>query len=161
MLKKTLVTLGMCLMLMVSVVSAESHDKTMELLDKYQDMRLSCEAGMNKVDYERKYRDLYIATMKLANTLDLESLGRFIRALECYEDAKDIWGYRNEWFYEQNLPQLHNEYPKAKKEVYRDAVGQFYRPSYVEYVIGVANIFEKDLEEKIKEKQQKQEKTAE
>lgn len=151
-------------MLMVSVVSAESQDKTMELLDKYQDMRLSCEAGINKVDYEREYRDLYVATMKSEENIDKETYSKFHKILNYYDDAKTIWTISYDLCTQEDFDKLNNKYPNISKEVYHDIFGGYGKIDVANYIVKIANTEEKQLEKFLKERtveQQKQEKTAE
>ena len=85
---KRMFTLLLGLMLICSIAVASPVD---DLLSKYQDMRLGCEAGINRLDYSRNYRELYVATRKQENTIDKETYDKFYGVLMYYKDINSVW----------------------------------------------------------------------
>ena len=65
--RKTIVVITCLLMLVFGTCYATD---TTDLLEKYQEMSYITDAGINRLDYNKEYRKLYIETQKAKDKLD-------------------------------------------------------------------------------------------
>ena len=146
---KRVFTLLLGLMLICSIAVASPVD---DLLSKYQDMRLGCEAGINRLDYSRNYRELYVATRKQENTIDKETYDKFMSVLSYYEDAKTMWECDYDLIYKDDRELLKNKYPTLRNDVYSDIFGNYGKTDMVNYIMKIADKRERELETMIQPK---------
>lgn len=145
------------LVLGTSICSAsdDQNKVTQDLLDKYQEMQYSVEAGITKVDYGRQYRELYIATQKAQGKIPQETYDKFLDAMKSYDNASTFWGKQYPVYYLSDVKGYVDDINRFKNEALRDVMGRFYKDSVVSYILGEANdktrALTKELQSKLKE----------
>lgn len=120
-----------------SVVNAA--DVTADLLEKYQDMQYSTEAGITKVDYDRKYRELYIATQKAQGKIPQETYDKFSSALRSYDNASTIWNTPGQMFRFNEVKPYVDEPEYFKVSMVNDVFGRYYKDDIVQYLFRESN----------------------
>jgi hypothetical protein len=124
------------LCLWTSVVYASD---TTDLLEKYQEMQYSTEAGITKVDYDRKYRELYIATQKAQGKIPQGTYDKFSSALKSYNNAAKFWNFEYEVYYFSDVKDYIENPTKFKEDTAKDVFGRYDRDCVVAYFFGEAN----------------------
>ncbi|HMM21825.1 MAG TPA: hypothetical protein PKA10_13990 [Selenomonadales bacterium] len=147
--KTLLLTIIVLLAVGTSFCFAEGNDKekaARELLITYDDMRYATEAGITKVDYIRQYRELYTATQKAKETIDVDIYEKFDTTLKAYEDALIIWDSYGQVFKIKDINKRTNyPYPYISQSKHSDIFGQYQKEDVISYIFSEANIKEKDI----------------
>ena len=127
-----------------SVTSASPQS---DLLSKYVDMRLSLDVGINRADYQRLYRELYIATKKSESQMSPEEYAKFDDVLKVYADLSTIWGSSDQYFYEKDIKEMFGDkYPDVSQKVWHDVWGKYEKMSIVQFIINKTDEPAKTLE---------------
>ena len=118
-----------------------------DLLGKYVDMRLSLDVGINRGDYQRLYRELYIATKKSESQMSPEEYAKFDDVLKVYADLSAIWGSSDQYFYEKDIKEMFGDkYPDVSQKVWHDVWGKYEKMSIVQFIINKTDEPAKTLE---------------
>ena len=136
--KKLTVLMLMFLFLLGSVCFAE-NSKSIELLDKYKDMRLSLEAGINRLDYQKQYREVYIATKKAQGLIPENEYTAFENTLDVYTDIGNAWDYQYQIYFPNEVKQIYKfKYPDIEQCAQRDGLGRYSKESIVRFLFSKA-----------------------
>lgn len=122
---------------------------TKDLLEKYQEMQYSTEAGITKVDYDRQYRDLYIATQKAQGKIPQETYDKFSGALKSYDNASTIWNAAGQVFKFKEIQQYLDNPGHFRVSMVGDVFGRYYKSDIVQYLFREANDKTRKLTEEI------------
>lgn len=130
-----------------SVVNAT--DVASDLLEKYQDMQYSTEAGINQLDYSSEYRKLYTATLKAKDKIPSEQYDSFVAILGMYEDVKLLW---QEWYPSvagKGKSYVEKRYPYVKLSVNHDIWGDYDTKEVIGFIWSEAKNRTEELQLKI------------
>ena len=150
--KRIVVFMGLFMILLGGVCFADNNKST-ELIDKYKDMRFSLEAGINKLDYQRQYRELYIATKKANGLIPQNEYFAFETTLGIYADINDAWDYQYDLYYPNDVKKAYKpKYPDVDQRAERDGLGRYSKESIVRFLFTKATEKTIALEEFIEKK---------
>jgi len=141
-----------CLLMLCFGTCIANATETTDLLEKYQEMQYSTEAGITKVDYDRQYRELYIATQKALDKIPKETYDKFSSALKSYNNASTIWNFSGQVFRFSEIKQYIEEPGYFKVSMVNDVFGRYYKEDIVQYLFREANDKTKKLSEELKSK---------
>ena len=146
--KKFLLVMMLAIIMSVANNMNEVHASPQsDLLGKYVDMRLSLDVGINRADYQRLYRELYIATKKSESQMSPEEYAKFDDVLKIYADLSAIWGSSDQYFYEKDIKEMFGDkYPDVSQEVWHDVWGKYEKMSIVQFIINKTDEPAKTLE---------------
>ena len=149
----------------LSVTSIANASPQSDLLSKYVDMRLSLDVGINRLDFDRAYRELYVATKKQESQMSPEEISKFNDVLKVYNDVSFMWGAYRDLYYASDLKNyLNDKYPDIYQSVQHDFWGQYDRRAVVRFLMGKSVEPQKALEKYFADKakaEQEAKKTSE
>lgn len=128
-----------------------ANDVTADLLEKYQEMQYSTEAGITKGDYRKQYRELYIATQKAQGKIPQETYDKFSSALRSYNNAITVWDIQRHTFSFDDISSYIEDHDRFKRDVSSNIWGQYDRGDIVIFLFTEGNTKVKKLMETQKE----------
>ena len=136
MFKRIMFMMMFALILSVTMnTSVTSASPQTDLLSKYVDMRLSLDVGINRADYQRLYRELYIATKKSESQMPTEDYVMFNKAFVVYGDIATAWNAYGLVFYQRDFKNMFGDrYPEITSRVRCDLFGKYDKESILVFL---------------------------
>ena len=135
MVKRVIILLVLLMGILGTCYGEEPQDKTIkDLLDKYQDMTYITTAGINRLDYDKEYRSLYVETQKTKDKISNDKFESFVTILDIYNDVKDIWQNHYPNIGYDTRKYLQKKYPDIKTSVNADIFGDYDTKAVISYL---------------------------
>jgi hypothetical protein len=137
-------------LLMLCFGTSVASDVTTDLLEKYVNMTYNTDAGINRLDYGKEYRILYVETQKAKDKLDAQTYESFNEILMMYNDAKYVCQEHYPVVNYDAKSDLQKKYPEIKTKVTQDIWGNYDTRDVMSYIWVEADKKTKELQKKYK-----------